>query len=94
MFEGFMNCQRKRDEWIERVSAKQMHQFRVLSHQVQQLQLEHVRGRTATSTPVPPADRSQEPQAGHRNEPKMSRLEEGDNIEHYLTVFERLAGIY
>lgn len=27
-------------------------------------------------------------------EPKMARLEDSDNIEHYLTTFERLATVF
>ncbi|XP_063074189.1 uncharacterized protein LOC134464773 [Engraulis encrasicolus] len=44
---------------------------------------------TSSSTPEPPPTVTTVTTEGRP--PKMAKLEEGDNIEHYLTTFERLA---
>ena len=98
MFESFMDVQRARDERLEKESSRQAHQFQVLTHQVTQLQLEVEVTRERGNTPLPqdPEEPSREPPStpsrGPRGyKPKMAKLEEADNIEHYLTTFERLA---
>lgn len=101
MFESFMEVQRARDEWLEKESSRQAHQFQVLTHQVTQLQLdvEVTRERRTIPlptdlrelTPEPPSTPSRRPRG---YEPKMAKLEDSDNIEHYLTTFERLATVF
>lgn len=100
MFESFMEVQRARDERLEE-SSRQAHQFQVLTHQVTQLQLdvEVTRERRTIPlptdlrelTPEPPSTPSRRPRG---YEPKMAKLEDSDNIEHYLTTFERLATVF
>ncbi len=61
--------------------------YKVLQHQVNQIQLdfEHTRaGVTTTGKPARVMDR----------ELHMARLEDNDDIEHYLTTFERLVEVY
>lgn len=87
MFENFMRYQRERDERQERETGYREQQYKVLQHQVNQIQLdfEHTRaGVTTTGKPARVMDR----------ELHMARLEDNDDTEHYLTTFERLAEVY
>ena len=95
MFQTFLEVQQARDERLARDSARQTHQVQVLSHQVTQLQLDVESGR-ATPTPSPREGSTPDPPpvtTGGRP-PKMAKLEDADNIEHYLTTFERLATVF
>ncbi|KAL7877197.1 hypothetical protein SRHO_G00038400 [Serrasalmus rhombeus] len=97
MFESFMTVQRARDEKLEKESARQAQQYSVLTHQVTQLQLdvETVRERGSTpalsrsATPEPAADTTRGGRTSYQL--KMPKLEEADNIDHYLMTFEKLA---
>ncbi len=71
----------------EREMARREQHYKVLQHQVNQIQLdfEHTRaGVTTTGKPARVMDR----------ELHMARLEDNDDIEHYLTTYERLAEVY
>ncbi|KAL2103518.1 hypothetical protein ACEWY4_000386 [Coilia grayii] len=90
MFQSFIEIQRVRDEQMEREASQQTQQVKVLTHQMTQLQLDMESSR---ATPMPSRGASPEPPlvATEGRPPKMAKLEEADNIEHYLTTFERLA---
>lgn len=78
----FIQIQMERDKRQEKKAAKQEEKLGVLSRQVMQLQmdLEDVRAGQPTRVPA--------------REPTLQRLEESDNIEYYLSTFERLAEVY
>uniref|UniRef100_A0A8C5EVC6 SCAN box domain-containing protein n=1 Tax=Gouania willdenowi TaxID=441366 RepID=A0A8C5EVC6_GOUWI len=97
---SFMEVQRARDERMEKESTRQAKQFQVLNHQVVQLQLDLEATRERARIPQPPPSRPATPEPpavnprGRAYELKMAKLEDSDNIEHYLTTYERLAGVY
>lgn len=88
MFESFMRYQRERDERQERETARREQHYKVLSHQVNQMQLDMERTRVSGTD-------SDGMAAGVKGqEPRLARLEDTDDIEHFLTTFERLAEVY
>ncbi|XP_056879584.1 uncharacterized protein LOC130520041 [Takifugu flavidus] len=97
MFESFMMVQRARDDKLERESAQQAQQYADLAHQVTQLQLDVEAVRERKTSPVPSHGATTErPAATARGgktpyKLKMAKLEDADNIDHYLTTFEKLA---
>lgn len=78
----FIQIQMERDKRQEKKAAKQEKKLGVLSRQDMQLQMDLEAIRAGQPPRVP---------AG---EPMLQRLEESDNIEHYLSTFERLAEVY
>ncbi|TWW71979.1 SCAN domain-containing protein [Takifugu flavidus] len=97
MFESFMMVQRARDDKLERESAQQAQQYADLAHQVTQLQLDVEAVRERKTSPVPSHGATTElPAATARGgktpyKLKMAKLEDADNIDHYLMTFEKLA---
>ncbi|KAK2858553.1 hypothetical protein Q5P01_003173, partial [Channa striata] len=86
MFEGFIHIQMDRDKRQEKEAAKQEHKLSVLTHQITQLQLDL----EATRAGRLPSQAQGVPVG----EPKLQKLEDSDDMEHYLTTFERLAEVY
>ncbi len=87
MFKSFMEYQKDRDDRQERETVRREQHFKVLSHHVSQMQLdmERIRLEAVSDKPAPKViDR----------EPHLARLEDSDDIEHYLLTFERLAEVY
>ncbi|KAI2647891.1 Zinc finger protein 446 [Labeo rohita] len=88
MFQTFLQYQKQRDERQEKDVERREQQFKVLTHQVTQLQMdvEHARHGSA------PTDRSATwgPAFGFQ----LPKLQDEDNIENYLITFERLAQVY
>lgn len=87
MFKSFMEYQKDRDDRQEREAVRREQHFKVLSHHVTQMQLdmERIRHGEVPDKPAPKViDR----------EPRLARLEDSDDIEHYLLTFERLAEVY
>lgn len=82
MFQSFMQYQKDRDEKQERETTRREQNYKVLSHQVTQMQLDMERTRYGAERRV------------IDQEPRIAKLEDGDDIEHYLTTFERLAEVY
>lgn len=87
MFESFMAYQRNRDDRQERETARREQQYKVLQHQVSQIPLDFEHTRAGVSTTGRPA-------GGMDQELRMARLEDNDDIKHYLTTFERLAEVF
>ncbi len=88
MFESFMRYQRERDDRQERETARREQHYKVLSHQVTQMQLDLERTRVSGTTSDGTAARVKD------QEPRLARLEDTEDIEHFLTTFERLAEVY
>lgn len=86
MFESVMQLQVERDKRQERETAKQEQKFSVLTHQVTQLKLDL----EATRSGQQPLQTRGVPSG----EPTLQRLGDSDDIEHFLTTFERLAVVY
>lgn len=86
MFQSFMQYQKDRDERQEREASRREQNYKVLSHQVTQMQLDMERTRNGASEGA--AKRVID------HEPRIAKLEDSDDIEHYLTTFERLAEVY
>ena len=87
MFKSFMEYQKDRDDRQERETVRREQNFKVLSHHVTQMQLdmERISHGAVSDKPAPRViDR----------EPRLARLEDSDDIEHYLLTFERLAEVY
>ncbi len=104
MFQRFMRDQQERDARQAQEAAQQetrwkslQHQFRLLQGEVsQRTSLEDLRDRGA----VEPEESSRVSigswNMGHGyalQDPKMQQLCESDDIEHYLTTFERIAEV-
>lgn len=64
----------------------QLQKYTVLNQQVTQLQMDLEAARTGQ----PPAQTAGVP----RGEPKLQKLEDYDDIEHFITTLERLAEVY
>ncbi len=104
MFQRFMRDQQERDARQAQEAAQQetrwkslQHQFRLLQGEVsQRTSLEDLRDRGAVEP-----EESSRVSIGSRNmgqgyalqDPKMQQLCESDDIEHYLTTFERIAEV-
>lgn len=88
MFQAFLQYQRDRDERQERKSVQREREYKVLTHQVTQIQMDLEQNRQGAST----SERSVTRVLGHM--PQLSKLQDTDDIEHFLTTFERLAEVY
>ncbi|XP_039525008.1 uncharacterized protein LOC120477466 [Pimephales promelas] len=88
MFESFMRYQQERDERQERETVRREQNYKVLGHQVTQMQLDMERSRLSGT------DREGAAARVKSQEPRLARLEDNDDIEHFLTTFERLAEVY
>lgn len=88
MFQTFLQHQKDRDERQERDMARREQQFKVLTHQVTQMQLEVESTRHGATTADQSASRGLAPV------PQLPKLQGDDDIEHYLTTFERMAEVY
>ncbi len=87
MFKSFMEYQKDRDDRQERETVRREQHFKVLSHHVTQMQLdmERIRLGAVSDKPAPKVI---------DQESHLARLEDSDDIEHYLLTFERLAEVY
>ncbi|XP_056116336.1 uncharacterized protein LOC130092496 [Rhinichthys klamathensis goyatoka] len=88
MFQAFLQYQRERDERQEKELVRREQQYKVLNHQVTQMQMdvEHARHKVTCSD-----------QAGLRvlnHVSPLPKLQDSDDVEHFLTTFERLAEVY
>ncbi len=104
MFQRFMRDQQERDERQAQEAARQETRWKSLHHQFRLLQgefsqrtsLEDLRDRGAAepeeSTRASIGSRNMSPRYALQ-EPKMQQLCESDDIEHYLTTFERIAEV-
>ncbi|KAK2844004.1 hypothetical protein Q5P01_010663 [Channa striata] len=87
MFESFIHIQMDRDKRQEKEAAKQEHNLSIiLTHQITPLHLDL----EATRAGRLPSQAQGVPVG----EPKLHKLEDSDDIKHYLTTFERLAEVY
>ncbi|XP_067281115.1 uncharacterized protein [Pseudorasbora parva] len=68
--------------------ARREQQFKVLTHQVTQMQMDVERTRHGAATADQSASRGLAPV------PQLPKLQEEDDIEQYLTTFERMAEVY
>lgn len=84
MFESFMQYQWEWDERQEKEAARLDQSCKVLNHQVTQMQLDMERMILQVS----------ERAAERGIEQRMAKLEDSDDIEHYLTTFETLADMH
>ncbi|XP_052406338.1 uncharacterized protein LOC127952096 [Carassius gibelio] len=104
MFQRFMQDQQERDARQAQEAVRQetrwkslQHQFRLFQGEVgQRTSLEDLQDRGA----VEPKESSRASSGSHNRshgyvlqEPKMQQLSESDDIEHYLTAFERIAEV-
>lgn len=87
MFKSFMEFQRERDDRYEREAVRREQHFKVLNHHVSQMQLDMEQIRLGAGPDKP------KPRVVDRD-PHLARLEDTDDIEHYLLTFERLAEVY
>ncbi|XP_073721145.1 uncharacterized protein [Misgurnus anguillicaudatus] len=102
MFQRFLSDQRDRDAWQAQEANRQDSRWKTLQHQFRLLQ-EEVNQRTPAADsrdvvePVGPRGASlgsANINFGHvLKEPKLQQLCEADDIEHYLTTFERIADV-
>ncbi|XP_073726116.1 uncharacterized protein [Misgurnus anguillicaudatus] len=99
MFQRFVVDQQDRQVLQEQENARQETRLKSLQHQFRLLQGYHGSvgslqpgGSEGPDTYARNADRIQHPSVGGlMKEPKMQQLGEMDDIEHYLTTFERIA---
>lgn len=88
MFQTFLQYQKERDERQERDLTRREQQFKVLTHQVTQMQMDLERTRYGATSAERSATR------GPALVPRLPKLQEDDDIEQYLTTFERMAEVY
>lgn len=81
-----MQFQMEREKKQEKENARQEQKLSVLNYQIAQLQLDM----EATRSQLPVSGSSRVPVG----KPKLMRLEDSDDIEHFLTAFERLATVH
>jgi len=80
MFQAFLEYQKDRDERQEKESVRREQQYKVLNHQVTQMQMdkEHAKHKVAHLD-----------QAGLRvlnHVPPLPKLQNSDDVEHFLTI--------
>ena len=106
MFRKHLSVQQNRDDWQEKEAARQEARWKTMQHQFGLLQRE-VHERTTPDLEEEPSlgrsDRFGLPpesqrlssrvrgQVGIEREPRLLRLNETDDIEHFLITFERIA---
>lgn len=90
-------AQSARDEKIEQEMARQEQRWKSVQHQFQQLQGQvgdlregSEAARSRPTTPSPSAERSV---MTRMKEPKLHPLTKEDDVEHFLTTFERMAAV-
>lgn len=103
MFQSYLQVQERREERMEREGARQEQRWKAMQHQFTQLQEEVQRSCQAegegekVNRPHTSTEQLAEPwrslSMGWR-EPVLQRLEATDDIEQYLTTFERMATAY
>lgn len=88
MFQAFLQYQKERDERQERESVRREQQYKVLNHQVTQMQMDGERARHKVTCLDQPGMRML------NHVPLLPKLQDSDDVEHFLTTFERLAEVY
>lgn len=88
MFQTFLQYQKERDERQEKDLVRREQQFKVLTHQVTQMQMDLERNRYGGTSAEQSATQ------GPARVPQLPQLQEVDDIEQYFTIFERMAEVY
>lgn len=88
MFQSFLQYQKERDERQKKESARREQQYKVLTHQITQMQMDLDRARHGALS----SERSVARVLDYM--PQLPKLQDTDDIEHFLTTFERLAEVY
>lgn len=101
MFNTYLQAQERREERMEREEARQEQRWKIIQHQFGQLQAEVARGLPREHEETGSRDNTSRdsehvtelwrgPRCDWRD-PKLQKLEDKDDIEQFLTTFERVA---